>query len=199
MSEPGTTEKDGGGPAGDATAAVGPRRGKVGLRVRLVVLAVLVGIGWGVYRVVTWDPDYVSHVYDAERMSLRGGQGLRLIGIKALPTNRPADIEGEWLGQTAADVAASYVLDRHVTIEKDVTVWDEGGWIFGYLFVERDGKRVFVNEELVRQGMAIAKPRGVNTRYRERLDAAEQEAREAQRGVWRPENKDLLEMLRRAD
>jgi len=200
MSDAEATETDTTGPrpADESLAVPTSRRGR-SRRTLILVLAVILGLGWGVYRVVTWDPNIVIKVHDGETLILQAEQGLLLTGIKVLPTLAPKNHKGVWLGKTARDFTARCVLDKSVTLERGRTPQNEAGWILGYVFVEVDGRKVFVNEELVRRGLAISRPKGLNDKYRDLFDAAEEEARKAQRGVWHPDNAEELRILRGSD
>jgi micrococcal nuclease len=64
-----------------------------------------------------------------------------------------------------------------------VSETDRYGRLLRYVFLA-DG--TFVNGELVRQGYAQAITYAPDVKYQELLRALEREARDAERGLWRP-------------
>jgi micrococcal nuclease len=66
---------------------------------------------------------------------------------------------------------------------------DPSGWIRGYVFAPSDGQEVFLNEELLRKGLARLKLMFPNLKYRDRLQAAEAEAKSRKVGLWSPDYK----------
>ena len=74
----------------------------------------------------------------------------------------------------------SLVEGKRVRLERDVSETDKYGRLLRYVYV--DG--VFVNAELVKQGLARAKAYPPDTKYQDYLGKMEVEAREAGRGIW---------------
>jgi len=72
------------------------------------------------------------------------------------------------------------VEGKEVRLEQDVSETDKYGRLLRYVYV--DG--VFVNAELVKQGLARAKAYPPDTKYQDYLEKMEAEAREAGRGMW---------------
>jgi micrococcal nuclease len=68
-------------------------------------------------------------------------------------------------------------------LEFDVRERDRHGRLLAYMWLP-DGR--MVNEELLRAGLVVAHTAPPNVLHAERLLAAEREARDAWRGVWRP-------------
>jgi endonuclease YncB( thermonuclease family) len=159
----------------------------------VVVLALL---GWYIYRMATWDPNRVIRVYDAQVMHIEGEQGIRLEGIAVLGSARPPDLEGPWLGEVATEFVRERVLDERVRIEQDKVKKNPEGWMLVYLFYpDDDGVEHFLNEELVRRGLALSRPQGENLRYRSRLDEAQGAAKREKVGFWDPAFKNQLDVL----
>ena len=71
------------------------------------------------------------------------------------------------------------VEGKEVRLERDVSETDNGR-LLRYVYV--DG--IFVNAELVREGLAEAKAYPPDTKYQEYLEELETQARQAGRGMW---------------
>jgi micrococcal nuclease len=100
---------------------------------------------------------------------------VRLIGI-----NSPED--GECLADVATDRLAELVEGRDVRLERDVSDRDQFGRLLRYVWLDE----VFVNEQLVREGMAVARRYPPDVSRAEELEAAEESARESGLGIWDP-------------
>ncbi|AHY47100.1 Micrococcal nuclease (thermonuclease)-like protein [Rubrobacter radiotolerans] len=108
---------------------------------------------------------------------------VRLIGVD---TPEPyASGTPEPLAAEASDFARENLEGRDVTLEFDEESVDSYGRLLAYVYA---GKEMF-NETLLREGYAQVATFPPNTRYVERFEAAQDEAREAERGIWTlPEN-----------
>jgi micrococcal nuclease len=127
-------------------------------------------------------PHRVERIVDGDTLVLAGGVRVRLIGVDAPEAawdDRPAE--------PRADEATAFVRDfiegRDVRLEYDRERLDDYGRTLAYVFVEDR----FLNEELIRAGLARAMTRFPYRSDRQRLFvAAEREAREHKRGIWGP-------------
>jgi micrococcal nuclease len=149
----------------------------------ILLAAVVLGFALLVYRIMTYDPNYVVAVYDANRVVLKSGEGVFLIGVDCPP------VQEKQVGEPASELTKKWLLNRHIRLEKDEEPKDRDGWILGYVFVHEDGQDVFVNEELLRHGFARVKLAYPNLKYRNRLEAAESEAKSKNIGLWSPDYK----------
>ena len=149
----------------------------------ILLLVILVGFLWLVYKVRTWNPNYVTKIVQADWIILKSEEGVHLIGVSCPP------VEGGGLGQQAFDFTKSCVLNRYIRIEKGEQPKDEAGWVLGYVFVPVDGKEMFLNEELLRRGYGKVSPVYPNLKYRKVFEAAEAEAKSKKLGVWSPSYK----------
>lgn len=104
---------------------------------------------------------------------------VRYLGIDA-PEKLSVRSPGEPFHLRSTDLNRKLVEGRSVTVEFDQEKQDHYGRLLGYIFV--DG--TFVNEEIVRQGLARALFIGKNKRYKDRILKAQQEAKNARRGMW---------------
>lgn len=119
----------------------------------------------------------VARVLDGDTIELEHGERVRYLGIDA-PEN------SERWGTVAYETNQDLVEGRTVRLELDRPTRDQYGRTLGYIWVGD----VMVNERLVDDGLATilliaheAKPR-----YLSRLQAAEDRARGATRGLWTP-------------
>lgn len=114
---------------------------------------------------------------DTMRVLVDGvNEPLRLIGI-----NAPEG--GECMAPEAATRLAELVGDGPVVLESDVSDRDQFGRLLRYVYAGD----VFVNEALVREGLAIARRYQPDTARAPELEAAQAEAEAAQVGMWAPD------------
>jgi len=83
-------------------------------------------------------------------------------------------------GSEAWQANRRLVEGKEVRLERDVSETDKYGRLLRYVYVDD----VFVNAELVKQGLARAKAYPPDTEYQDYLEQMETEAREAGRGMW---------------
>jgi micrococcal nuclease len=123
----------------------------------------------------------VAQVVDGDTLVTDGGIKVRLLGLDAPEMERdgrPAD----FLAHQAKAALAEMTLHRTVSLEYDRLRYDRYGRLLAYL---RLADHTLVNAELVRLGMARVYLIAPNLHYQKELLAVQQEAIEAQRGVWR--------------
>ncbi len=113
---------------------------------------------------------------DGDTITIEGGYRVRYIGIDT-PEIHP-DLEA--FGIEAWEANRRLVEGKEVRLEQDVSEKDKYGRLLRYVWV--DG--IFVNAEMVRQGLAQAKAYPPDTKYQDYLEQMEAEAREAGRGMW---------------
>jgi len=107
---------------------------------------------------------------------------LRLIGIdtpESVAEDRPVECYGPESKDRTADLLPS---GTEVRLERDVEARDKYDRLLAY--VTRAEDDVLVNLLLVEEGMAEAQSYPPNTARQAQLEAAEQEARAAGRGLW---------------
>lgn len=167
----------------DSELAPGSEAARRKNRRMVLILAVFVslGLGYGTYRMWTYNPNYVVHVDHADRILLKSDTGLRLIGIEVNP------VQDKQVGEPAAKFVAECILGKYIRIERDVRKEDRGGWILAYVFVQSEGREIFLNLELLRRGLAKHLPAAPNLKYRKEFEAAEAEAKGKQLGFWSPD------------
>lgn len=115
------------------------------------------------------------HDGDTLTVSIDGRkEKVRLIGIDA-----PELAQEPW-GSQAQAALSNLVKDRIVRLETDIAERDQYGRLLAYVFVDE----TFVNLELVRQGQAVLYTVPPNVTHVQAYRVAQEEAREAGRGVW---------------
>jgi micrococcal nuclease len=122
----------------------------------------------------------VVKVVDGDTLVLAGGIKVRVLGIDAPEMERdgrPAD----FLAHKAKAALAELTLERTVSLSYDRLRYDHYGRLLAYLWLP---DHTLVNTEMVRLGMARVYFIAPNLRYQKDLLTAQQEAIEAQRGVW---------------
>ena len=122
----------------------------------------------------------VVQVVDGDTVVLAGGIKVRVLGIDAPEMEkdgRPAD----FLAHRAKAALTELTLNRTVGLSYDRLRYDHYGRLLAYL---RLSDQTLVNAELVRRGLARVYFIAPNLRYQKDLLTAQQEAIEAQRGVW---------------
>ena len=108
---------------------------------------------------------------------------VRYIGIDTPETVHP-DRPVEAFGREATQANRELVGWTIVWLETDVTDRDRYGRLLRYVYVEVNGRRLLVNAELVRRGLAVSNPFPPDTAHQAVIAKAEAEARKAKRGIW---------------
>ena len=86
--------------------------------------------------------------------------------------------------QQATAANAGLVERQTVVLEQDVSDADAAGRLLRYVWVQNGGRLTLVNLALVSLGLARVATSPPDVRYDDLLRAAENEARDAQRGLW---------------
>jgi endonuclease YncB( thermonuclease family) len=120
----------------------------------------------------------VRHVLDGDSMRLTDGRELRLIGI-----NAPEMSPEQPLARSARTLLANLLEGRRVTVVFEQEHKDRYGRLLGHVLLP-DGGGKSAEEALLRQGLAWLVAIPPNVGWLARLQAAEDEARLARRGVW---------------
>jgi micrococcal nuclease len=119
----------------------------------------------------------VVSVHDGDTITVQLSdrrEKIRLIGSDA-----PEIGQAPW-GEQSRDALKALVNGRQVTLETDVAVRDPYGQLLAYVYVDS----LFINTEMVRQGQALLHIVPPNVAHVEEYRKAQEEARQAGRGVW---------------
>ncbi len=122
------------------------------------------------------DSARVIKVVDGDTIAIEGGYEVRYIGIDT-PEVHP---QVEAFGMEAWQTNRKLVEGKEVHLERDVSETDKYGRLLRYVYAGD----IFVNAELVRQGLARARAYPPDTKYQDYLKEMEAEARDAGRGIW---------------
>ena len=113
-----------------------------------------------------------------------GEDRLRLIGVDT-PETTPGRMPDPY-GEEATRFTRERLEGRDMSLQFDAEREDDYGRLLAYAYLS-DGS--MFNETLLREGYAQVATFPPNTRYLERFEDAQEEAREARRGIWGlPEN-----------
>lgn len=117
----------------------------------------------------------VSRIIDGDTIELSTGQKVRLIGIDTPESGQP-------YFQEAKEALSSLILNKKVTMEKDVSETDKYGRLLRYIYLDD----LFINEEMVRRGFARVYTYPPDVKYTDLFKQAEAQARTNQIGLWSP-------------
>lgn len=125
----------------------------------------------------------VDAVLTGNTVRLKGGKVLRYIGVETYSPESKVPLSREY-GLRAQELNNKLVGGKRIGVEWGPKLRDNKGRLLGYVFME-DG--TFVNEELLREGLARARILVPNTRYADQFRDWEFEARKAKKGIWEKE------------
>jgi micrococcal nuclease len=115
----------------------------------------------------------------------RGDERVRYIGIDTPESVKP-NTPVEFMAKEASAANEALVAGRDVVLERDVSDTDRYDRLLRYVWFLDGDAYVFVNLELVRRGFAQVATYPPDVRWTDTLVSAQQEAREAARGLWSP-------------
>jgi Micrococcal nuclease (thermonuclease) homologs len=124
---------------------------------------------------------FVEKVFDGDTILLADGQKVRLLGV-----NTPEVAGRNKAAEPGGDAAKAWLKQRlehkRVRLEFDVEKQDKYMRTLAYVFSE---DQRHINEELVRGGFAAVNIYPPNLKYVDTLMAAQQNAEQAEMGIWR--------------
>jgi len=121
---------------------------------------------------------FVSKVIDGDTIELQTGEKVRLLEINTAEAGQPCSEE-------ATNRLRELVEGKQVSLEKDVTDKDMYGRLLRYIFVDD----LFVNKQMVKEGLANSYIYGNDKKYEDEITQAENYAKENQIGcLWQPSN-----------
>lgn len=125
----------------------------------------------------------VIEAIDGDTIEIAGGQRVRYIGIDTPETVDPRRPVGCY-GKEASLENKSLVEGKKVILEKDVSETDKFNRLLRYVYVKDEGKTIFINEYLAREGFAKSSSYPPDIKYQQVFIEAEREARELKKGLW---------------
>lgn len=123
----------------------------------------------------------VLRVIDGDTIELENGQKVRYIGIDTPETVDPRR-DLQCFGKEASLYNKTLVEGKEIYLEKDISQTDRYGRLLRYIYLEENG--ISINEQLVKEGYAVASSYPPDIKYQEKLRLIEQEARNNQKGLW---------------
>lgn len=106
---------------------------------------------------------------------------VRLIGIDTPESVAMDESRNVKQGKTASEYTKQLLENKKVRLEYDDEKQDVYDRKLGYLFLDDE----FINEKLLKEGMAKLYTKTTNQKYLERLKKAEQYARDNKKGFWK--------------
>jgi len=128
---------------------------------------------------------FVNEVCDGDTISITKCSNeekenkIRLLGIDAF------EMKQNEYGKIAKNYLSDLILKKNVCIELDLEKHDIYGRTLGYVFLgSADNHILFINEDLVKNGLALLSTIKPNTKHTDALKKAQAHARENMLGVW---------------
>lgn len=126
----------------------------------------------------------VTKVVDGDTIKIEGDLTIRLIGIDTPETVDPRRPVG-CFGKEASNELKSLIEGKEVVLERDTSDTDKYQRLLRYIYLPlENGKSLFVNDYMVRQGFAFALTYPPDVRYEEKFREGEKEAKMGNRGLW---------------
>lgn len=126
----------------------------------------------------------VTKVVDGDTIVVNSGTTVRLIGIDTPETVDPRRPVG-CFGKEASNKVKELLTGKEVILQKDVSETDKYKRLLRYVFLPLpEGRTLFANDYLVREGFAKALTYPPDVKYNEQFRRAEREAKESNRGLW---------------
>ncbi|MBI2870347.1 MAG: thermonuclease family protein [Candidatus Omnitrophica bacterium] len=125
----------------------------------------------------------IERVVDNHSVVLAAGHQVRYIGVGDFETSQSSSEEASTAYQAHKSLAIAHVA----RLEFDTRRVDAQGRLLAYVFLRpwaNAENEIFLNGELIRQGLARYVPDPVNRRYEKHLKSLEEEAILARRGIW---------------
>lgn len=130
----------------------------------------------------------VSKVIDGDTIILANGKHLRLIGIDTPEVRKYVSGKFEYSPQPFSLEAKEFVNNliggKNIRVEFDVDRKDKYNRLLGYCFLHDRGKDIFVNERLLKEGLAVLYTYPPNIKYVDKFISAQKYARLSKKGIW---------------
>lgn len=126
----------------------------------------------------------VTRVVDGDTFDIENGKAVRMVGIDTPETVDPKRPVG-CFGKEASNETKSLLTGKVVILQKDMSETDKYGRLLRYVFLPlEDGQILFVDDYLVREGFAKVLTYPPDVKYNQQFRQAEEEAKQAKRGLW---------------
>jgi micrococcal nuclease len=126
----------------------------------------------------------VARVIDGDTVELSTGEKVRYIGIDTPEVNNNS-YKSQCFATQAKAANKRLVLGKQVILEKDVSNTDRYDRLLRYVYVvNKTGKKIFINKQLVKEGYATVFTYPPDVRYAEVFVKAEKHARNNNKGLW---------------
>lgn len=168
----------------------------------LIILVVLILASYFISDLRGSDEFVVRSVIDGDSIVLDDDEStnVRFLGMDA-PEILIYGSPGDPLSEEARRLNQSLLGGAKIKLEFDAERYDDYGRTLAYVFVDN----VFVNEEIVRNGLARALIINPNKKYADRIFKAQDEAKREKRGIWgdlstiKPPNENNLFLIKPSD
>lgn len=155
------------------------RKGWIAEAAFLAALLLAAGGYWTFAPAPAGESVVVSDIVDGDTVVLNDGRRIRYLLI-----DTPE--KGDPLYEEATALNRSLVAGRPVRVELDVRPKDDYGRLLAYVFVrDESGAEIFVNERIVREGLAFLYVVGEDAARREDILRAQRAAHEENKGLWK--------------
>lgn len=126
----------------------------------------------------------VTKVVDGDTIGLDSGKTVRFIGIDTPETVDPRRPVG-CFGKEASNESKSLLFGKEVILQKDISDIDKYGRLLRLVFLPLDdGRILFVNDYLVREGFGRVKTYLPDVKFEPQFLEAEDEAKANKKGLW---------------
>ncbi len=126
----------------------------------------------------------VAKVIDGDTFETSTGEKVRLLGVDTPETVDPRRPVG-CFGKEASNELKSLIQGEEVIMQKDVSDVDKYQRLLRYVYLPlADGKLLFVNDYLVREGFAQILTYPPDVAFANQFQAAQEQAKMARRGLW---------------
>lgn len=126
----------------------------------------------------------VTKVIDGDTFEIEGGLKVRMLGIdtpETVDTRKPVGC----FGKEASNEVKNLLSEQVVILQKDLSNTDKYNRLLRYVFLSlEDGKILFVNDYLLREGFAQTLNYPPDVKYAKQFLEAEEEAKMGRRGLW---------------
>lgn len=127
-----------------------------------------------------WKLYSITQVIDGDTFVVDQDSKVRLLGLDSPE-------KGQCYFDESRQAVAKFLTGKSVYLEKEISGEDEFGRLLRYAFLPAAGEKddnLLINDYIIRQGWAQAKPIAPDSRYRVLLSSAQEEAVKGNKGLW---------------